>query len=181
MKYDLRFLSVQLSCHLGMNKRTEIADLRLRVAANVDSEAVARLVNDAFRLERLIFTTEDRTNPEEVRSMMSNGEFLLVEDGAALVGCVYLEPRGERCYLGLLSVEPVRRRSGLGTWLMTIAEDHCRAAGARGVDIQIVNLRKELPDYYHRLGYVETGTAPFPAHVKISQPCHFIKMSKELS
>ena len=63
---------------------------------------------------------------------------------------------------------------------MTTAEDHCRAAGARGVDIQIVNLRKELPDYYNRLRYVETGTAPFPAHVKISQPCHFIKLSKEL-
>jgi len=164
-----------------MAGQKKIPDIRLRVAANADAETIARLVNDAFRLERLIFTTEDRTNPEEVRSMMSKGEFLLAEDDAALVGCVYLEPRGERYYLGLLSVEPARRRSGLGTWLMTVAEDHCRAAGARGVDIQIVNLRKELPDYYHRLGYVETGTAPFPAHVKISQSCHFIKMSKELS
>jgi predicted N-acetyltransferase YhbS len=163
-----------------MDGRAKLAHLHPRVAASGDAEAIARLVNEAFRLERLIFTTEDRTNPEEVRSMMSKGEFLLAEDGAALVGCVYLEPRGERFYLGLLSVEPARRRSGLGTWLMTVAEDRCRAAGARGVDIQIVNLRKELPDYYHRLGYVETGTAPFPAHVKISQPCHFIKMSKEL-
>src|SRR5260370_5065389 len=163
-----------------MAGQKKIPDIRLRVAANADAETIARLVNDAFRLERLIFTTEDRTNPEEVRSMMSKGEFLLAEDDAAVVGCVYLEPRGERCYLGLLSVEPARRRSGLGTWLMTVAEDHCRSAGAHGVDIQIVNLRKELPDYYHGLGYVETGTAPFPTHVKISQSCHFIKMSKEL-
>jgi GNAT superfamily N-acetyltransferase len=162
-----------------MDGQKKTADIRLRVAANADAEAIARLVNDAFRLERLIFTTEDRTNPDDVRSMLSKGEFLLGEDGAALVGCVYVEPRGERGYIGLLSVEPSRRRSGLGTRLMTAAEDRCRAAGARGVDIQMVNLRKELTDYYRRLGYVETGTAPFPAHVKITQPCHFITMSKE--
>ena len=87
-----------------MDGQKKTADIRLRVATTADAEAIARLVNDAFRLERLIFTTEDRTNPEEVRSMMSKGEFLLAEDDAALVGCVYLEPRGERYYLGLLSV-----------------------------------------------------------------------------
>jgi predicted N-acetyltransferase YhbS len=162
-----------------MNEGSKI-DLRLRVATNADAEAIARLVNDAFRPERLFFTTEDRTNPEDVRNMLGKGEFLLAEDGATLVGCVYLEPRGERYYLGLLSVEPARRRAGTGTWLMKVAEERCRKAGARAVDIQMVNLRKELSDYYHRLGYVETGTALFPAHVKVSQPCHFIKMSKEL-
>ena len=158
-----------------------IADLRLRIATNADAEAIACLVNDAFRPERLIFTTEDRTNPEEVRSMMSKGEFLLAEDGTALIGCVYLEPQGKRCYLGLLSVDPARQRAGLGTWLMAVAEDRCRSTGIRSVDLQLVNLRKELPEYYRRLGYVENGTAPFPPQVKISQPCHFIKMSKELS
>jgi len=162
-----------------MNEAARIADLRLRSANNADAEAIARLVNEAFRLERLVFTTEDRTNPDDVRNMLTKGEFLLVEDEAVLVGCVYVESRGERGYIGLLSVEPARRRAGLGSWLMKVAEDRCRAAGAHGVDIQLVNLRKELPDYYRRLGYVETGTAPFPAHVKITHPCHFIRMSKE--
>lgn len=162
-----------------MNEGLKLSNLRLRVAGDADAEAIARLVNDAFRLERLFFTTEDRTNRDEIHNMLGKGEFLLAEDGAALVGCVYLEPRGERYYLGLLSVEPSRRRAGLGTQLMSLAEDRCRAAGAHGIDIQIVNLRKELPEYYQRLGYVETGTAPFPAHVKITQPCHFITMSKQ--
>jgi GNAT superfamily N-acetyltransferase len=164
-----------------MDGQRKTPDLRLRLALNSDAEAIARLVNEAFRLERLFFTTEDRTNPEDVRNMLGKGEFLLAEDEAALAGCVYVELRGERGYIGLLSVDPSRRRSGLGTWLMKAAEDRCRATGARGVDIQLVNLRKELPDYYHRLGYVETGTAPFPAHVKITQPCHFIRMSKEFA
>lgn len=134
----------------------------------------------AFRLERLIFTTEDRTNPEEVRTMLGRGEFLIAEDGATLVACVYLEPQGDRCYLGLLSVDPARQRAGLGTWLMGAAEARCRSAGIRWIDLRLVNLRKELPEYYRRLGYVENGTAPFPSHVKIAQPCHFINMSKKL-
>jgi N-acetylglutamate synthase-like GNAT family acetyltransferase len=163
-----------------MDGKTKVTDLRLRVATQADADAIARLVNDAFRPKRF-FTDEDRTNPEEVRDLLTKGKFLLAEDGAALVGCVYLEPRGDRCYLGLLCVDPARQRAGLGAWLMTAAEDHCRAAGISGVDLQFVNLRKELPEYYRRLGYVESGTAPFPSHVKITQPCHFIKMSKQLS
>ncbi len=161
-----------------MDKKVK-SHLRLRIATEADAHAIARLVNDAFRPKRF-FTDEDRTNPEEVLSLLTKGKFLLAEDGAALAGCVYLEPQGERCYLGLLCVDPARQRVGLGAWLMAAAEDRCRAAGIHGVDLQFVNLRKELPAYYHRLGYVESGTAPFPAHVPTSQPCHFIKMSKEL-
>jgi len=157
-----------------------LPNLRLRCATSADARAIAHLVNDAFRLERLIFTTEDRTNPEEVRGMLQKGEFLLAEDGGSLVGCVYLEPQGERCYLGLLSIDPVRQRAGLGTSLMAAAEDRCRNTGVRWIDLRLVNLRKGLPEYYRRLGYIESGTAPFPSHVKTTQPCHFINMSKEL-
>jgi|SRR5579859_3477798 len=160
-------------------KERRVPNLRLRPATNVDAETISRLINDAFRPKRF-FTDEDRTNPEEVRDLLTKGEFLLAADDAALAGCVYLERRGERCYLGLLCVAPTRQRAGLGAWLMAAAEDRCRAAGMRGIDLQFVNLRKELPGYYRRLGYIESGTAPFPAHVKINQPCHFIRMSKEL-
>jgi len=44
-----------------------------------------------------------------------------------------------------------------------------------------VNLRKELPDFYHRKGYIETGTAPFPPDLNPKLPCHFVKMSKPLT
>ena len=63
---------------------------------------------------------------------------------------------------------------------MRVAEDHCKAQGAHGIDLHIVNVRTELPAYYRRFGYTETGTAPFPAHVKTKIPCHFVIMSKEL-
>jgi hypothetical protein len=48
------------------------------------------------------------------------------------------------------------------------------------MDLRIVNLREELPPFYRRLGYVETGTAPFPEEIKSKLPCHFVLMSKPL-
>ena len=154
-------------------------DLRLRRATAEDAEALASLINEAFRSERF-FSDEDRINPDGVREYLKKGTFVLSEDASGLAGCVYLEPRGRRFYLGLLSVAPPRQHAGLGSFLMKVAEEHCRAQGAQGIDLQIVNVRKELPAYYHRFGYSETGTAPFPEHVKTKVPCHFVIMSKGL-
>jgi N-acetylglutamate synthase-like GNAT family acetyltransferase len=154
-------------------------DFQLRKATVEDAEALASLINEAFRSERF-FNDEDRINPGGVRDYLKKGTFILAEAASDLAGCVYLESRDGRFYLGLLSVAPPRQHAGLGSFLMKVAEEHCRAHGARGIDLQIVDVRKELPGYYHRFGYSETGTAPFPEGVKTKIPCHFVIMSKEL-
>jgi GNAT superfamily N-acetyltransferase len=151
----------------------------LRWAQADDVENLVRLINAAFVVERF-FLERDRINPEKVRMLMVTGKFLLAEDAAGLAGCVYIELRGARSYLGLLSVDPERQRSGVGRRLMAAAEDHCRSAGSRAMDLRVVNLRAELPPFYRRLGYAETGTAPFAADAQPSRPCHFIEMSKRL-
>jgi GNAT superfamily N-acetyltransferase len=144
-----------------------------------DAEAIAALVNAAFRVERF-FIDGDRTNPAQVRALLQTGAFLLAEADGALAGCVYVELRGERGYFGLLAVDPARQRSGLGARLVAAAEDYCHAAGCRVMEMQTVNLRAELPGFYRRLGYQETGTAPFPAEARAKLPCHFVKMAKPL-
>ncbi|MBZ5698206.1 MAG: GNAT family N-acetyltransferase [Acidobacteriia bacterium] len=144
-----------------------------------DVEAIVWLINAAFQVERF-FKERDRTNPEMVRSLLEKGKFLLAEDGPSLAGCVYVELRGERGYLGLLSVDPARQRSGLGRQLVAAAEDFFRGAGCRFSDLSIVNVRKDLPGYYRSLGYVETGTMPFTADEPLKLPVHFIMMSKPL-
>ena len=70
----------------------------LRVAHPEDADAIARLVNQAFQVERF-FIEGDRTNPGAVRELLGKGKFLVAEQAGALAGCVYLEPRGDRCYL----------------------------------------------------------------------------------
>jgi ribosomal protein S18 acetylase RimI-like enzyme len=150
--------------------------LRAQVA---DAEAIARLVNRAFRSEHF-FIDEDRTNPDKVREFLQQGTFLLVREDGALAGCVYAELRGERGYFGLLAVDPTKQRSGLGSRLMNAAEQYCREGGCQFMDLTVVNLRKELPDFYRRRGYTENGTEPFPAAAQAKMPCHLVRMSKPL-
>lgn len=151
-----------------------------RVAKLDDAENIARLVNAAFRAESF-FTNGDRTNPEKVRELLQKGKFLLTEEAGRLTGCVYVELHGDRGYFGLLAVEPALQRSGLGSRMIAAAEEYCRAADCRFMDLTIVNLRTELPAFYHRLGYAESGTLPFPRDQHTNQPCHLIKMSKPLA
>jgi GNAT superfamily N-acetyltransferase len=153
--------------------------MNTRTAQLEDAENIARLVNAAFRPERF-FIDADRTNPEKVRALMRKGKFLLTEEASILTGCVYVELRDERGYFGLLAVDPTLQRSGIGSRLVAAAEEYCRAAGCHFMDLTIVNLRIDLPPFYRRLGYVESGTLPFPSEQDANQPCHLVRMSKPL-
>jgi len=154
--------------------------MKTRTAKSEDAANVARLVNAAFRPERF-FIDADRTSPEKVLDLLQKGKFLLAEEAGTLVGCVYVELRGDRGYFGLLAVGPERQRSGLGKQLVAAAEEDCRAAGCRVMELTIVNLRKDLPGLYRHLGYMESGTLPFPSDQQANQPCHLIQMSKPLA
>jgi GNAT superfamily N-acetyltransferase len=151
----------------------------LRWAHPKDSENIARLVNLAFLVEQP-FLEGERTNAAGILELFAKGEFLLLEGEAALIGCVYLEPRGERSYLGLLAVDPQRQHAGLGSRLMAAAEEHCWKAGRRTMELTVVNLRTDLLRFYSRLGYVESGTEPFPAPGRMKVPIHLIRMTKDL-
>ena len=151
----------------------------MRAAEPADASAIARLVNAAFRPERF-FTDADRTDPEKVGVLLQKGKFLLLVEDGVLAGCVYVELRGERGYFGLLAVDPQRQRSGIGVRLIAAAEQRCRSAGCRFMDLTFVNVRQELPAYYQQFGYVENGTLPFPADQVTTIPVHLVQMSKPL-
>jgi len=156
-----------------------MTELKTRLATEADAEAISALVNAAFKVERF-FIDRDRIDLGKVREMLRTGKYLLAEVDEALIACVYVEVRGQRAYFGLLGVDPSRQGQGLGRKMVQEAESHARAAGCEFMDLRIVNLRTELPSFYRRLGYLETGTEPFAADAEPSRPCHFIKMSKPL-
>jgi GNAT superfamily N-acetyltransferase len=151
----------------------------IRTAGPADAEAIARVVNDAYRRERF-FIDHDRTNPDQVSTLVQKGKFLLLIEDGTLAGCVYVEVRGDRGYFGLLAVDPKRQRGGHGARLIAAAEQHCRSTGCRFMDLTVASLRTELAPYYRRLGYVENGTLPFPADQNPKMPVHLIQMSKAL-
>jgi GNAT superfamily N-acetyltransferase len=153
--------------------------ISIRTAIAGDADAIARLVNTAFLVEQF-FIERDRTNPATVRGLMEKGTFLLAEDAPNLAGCIYLELRGERGYFGMLSIEPSRQRTGVGRQLIDAVEKYFRNAGCKFSDLKIVNVRTELHALYHRLGYVDTGTAIYDDPTPTKIPVHFITMSKPL-
>jgi predicted N-acetyltransferase YhbS len=156
-------------------------EITIRWAEARDVAAIVRVINLAFRAAESFFIERDRISAETLQPMLDRGNFLLAEDAVGFAGCVLVELRGERAYFGLLAVDPARQHHGLGRRLVDAAENFARAAGCRAMDIRIVSLRAELPPFYHRLGYVETGTAPFPEEIKPKLPCHFVLMSKPLA
>ena len=153
--------------------------VEVRIAGPVEAEAIAALINRAFVVEKF-FIDGDRIDVAEVRERSRQGWFLTIGSEGALHGCVYVERRGSRAYLGLLSVDPARQGTGLGARLVAAAEDHARAHNLDAMDLNIVNVREELPPFYRKLGYVESGISPFEPEGVTRIPCHFVKMSKVL-
>jgi N-acetylglutamate synthase-like GNAT family acetyltransferase len=154
-------------------------EVHLRLAEAADTEALVRLINEAFAVEKIVIEGE-RIDAEKVRALFATGNFLLLFEAEQLLGCVYVEVKGKRGYLGLLGVRPARQKSGFGRRLTTAAEDYFREAGCEAVDLRIVSVRAELPPFYERLGYAATAIAPVPDTIPLKIPSHFIVMSKSL-
>jgi len=153
--------------------------MRVEMAKTADAEALTALINAAFAVEKF-FIDGNRVNLDMVRALLEKGRFLVARNEAGVAGCVYLERRGERGYLGLLSVDPARQKTGLGRLLMEAAEDYGRECWWKAVDLRVVNLREELPAFYRRLGYQDCGEEEFPPGEPARLPCHFLKMTKAL-
>jgi N-acetylglutamate synthase-like GNAT family acetyltransferase len=151
----------------------------IRRAGPTDNDRLVSLINAAFAVERF-FIDADRIDREGIRQHLETGEFLVAELDGSIAGCAYLEPRGDRGYLGLLSVNPAHQGMGLGRTLVEAAEARSRELGFRCLELRVVNLREELPAFYCKLGYRETGTEPFPPDVPTKLPCHLVNMSKDL-
>jgi N-acetylglutamate synthase-like GNAT family acetyltransferase len=162
--------------------RTDLG-LTIRRATRDDAHAIADLVNRAYQVERF-FVDGDRTSPEEIAELQQRGEFLVLDyasaGAAALAASVYFHIEQDRGYFGLLSVDAELQNSGIGKRLVAVAEALCEASGCSTMELQVVNLRSELPPWYRSLGYRECGTQPFPSRDKTTRPCHFILMSKQL-
>jgi GNAT superfamily N-acetyltransferase len=154
--------------------------LTLRRAGDDDAESIADLVNRAYQVEEF-FVDGERTNADEIRELQEDGYFLVLDYASGgLAASVYVRIGDDRGYFGLLSVDPDLQGSGLGKRLVAVSEALAEAAGCSRMDLQVVNLRSELPPWYRSLGYRECGTAPFPHTEKPKLPCHFIRMSKQL-
>lgn len=166
--------------HRSMKDDSQI-ELRFRTATFADRPRLIEMINAAFAVETFLEGT--RTDEERLAAMLEKGEILLAEEnGGTILASVYVEPRGQRGYMGMLAVDPEHQKAGLGKLMMKAAEEHFRAKGCDAIDIVVLSLRPELPPIYRRFGFVETGIEAFhhSQRLKAGLELHGVVMSKAL-
>jgi ribosomal protein S18 acetylase RimI-like enzyme len=179
-----------------------MSNVRTRPAVATELPALVELVNSAYRGDssRRGWTTEadllggQRTDVVTLGSQLKAATVLVAEEAGRLIGCVLVESvagdQGDavaEAYLGMLTVDPGIQTQGIGSLLLSAAEDFARdSLGARAMRMTVIVQREALIAWYERRGYARTGeTEPFPyGDARFGLPkrddLHFIVLRKPL-
>tara|TARA_R110002096_G_scaffold434832_5_gene658240 strand:- start:43787 stop:44278 length:492 start_codon:yes stop_codon:yes gene_type:complete len=145
-----------------------------------DLNAIVALINEAYVVESH-FITGPRIAAEEVAASIAAEEVVALRDREVVIATAHMAVHQRTGHLGLISVHPKMQGQGLGRRIIEIAESLAIVRGATQMQLEVVNLREELPPFYRKLGYVETGTAPFDDPKPTLLPVHFVTMGKPLA
>ncbi|MHB1137796.1 MAG: GNAT family N-acetyltransferase, partial [Microthrixaceae bacterium] len=110
----------------------------------------------------------------------------LAERDGRLVGCLQLTWSGDAAHFGMFAVSPTEQAGGIGSALLTHAEDLARTLGCASMDLEVIAQRHQLIAYYRRRGYEPTGaTTPFPYGderygVPRRDDLHFVVLRRQL-
>ena len=155
-----------------------------RFATDQDTAELVRVINLAYRVEDF-FVNGNRTSPDDIRRRIAlpDSGFIVLEDEdkGVLAGAVWVDLHGTRGHFGMLSVDPAYQGKGLSRTLISAVEHHCRSHECTDLDIEVVNLRHELPPFYAKFGFSPSGTTTFDDTEKLTREVHLIVMTKPLS
>ena len=129
----------------------------IREASPADIPLLVPLVNRAFEVQDKKITGIERTDADEMLSLMQDGTFLVSEDEKGPLGCVHVKINGTAGYFGMLAVDPNQQKGGLGAKLIAAAEEFARKRGCTLMEITVIDLQTAIFPYYRKLGYVEVG------------------------
>lgn len=156
------------------------------------------LVNSAYRGEssKKGWTTEadlldgQRTDGISLKeSLQGDGSVILIaqhNDTDKIHGCVHLAKENERCYLGMLTVDPHLQSRGLGKLLLQEAEAFAQFWDCTKIYMTVIASRSELIAWYERHGYQRTTeTKKFPYGderfgIPKTQDLYFIVLEKNI-
>ncbi len=157
--------------------------MNTRFATSNDIPELVRVINLAYRVEDF-FINGNRTNAADVKSRMETPGacFIVIDSGGGdrLAAAVFVDVHENRGHFAVLSVDPAFQGKGLARVLIDAVEKHCREAGCDTLDIEVVNLRFELPAFYAKFGFSESGTSAFSDTEKLRQHAHLMLMTKPL-
>ena len=166
-----------------------------RKATLEDIPQLEILINSAYRGDssKKGWTTEAdlldgiRTDADSLKEMITKSNAVILQsfnEHNLLQGCVYLEKRHNKMYLGLLTVSPTLQAKGIGKQLLIEAEKYAKSQRCSFVEMTVISIRTELIEGYKKHGYKDIGEKkPFPNDLKFGipkQPLEFIVMQREI-
>lgn len=139
-----------------------------RTASKSDSEAIAQLVNKAFRPEtgtagwthESDLVSGNRTSVGQVAEVMSKPDSVILVGlkGSEIVACVHVEKDGSNSHIGMLAVNPKLQGAGAGKQMLAHAERYANESfNSEKFIMAVVSSRSELIAFYLRHGYQKTG------------------------
>jgi L-amino acid N-acyltransferase len=141
----------------------------IRPATAQDAPAICALWNPIIRDTVVTFNPVAR-EPSEIVQMIATrqagpGAFFVAEESGRLLGfATYTQFRAGlgygRCMEHSINLAPEARGQGLGPRLMTMLEDHARAAGHHIMVAAITGSNDGSVRFHAGLGYVHVGTMP---------------------
>lgn len=169
---------------------------QITIAIPADIAAITALLNSAYRGEssQQGWTTEAHLVGGDVRTDENNlqhvmdipGSIILkyVSEQKEIVGCVNLQQKSGKVYLGMFSVSPHLQGLGIGKHILTAAEEYALQLHCNIIFMQVITQRTELIDWYKRHGYKDTGERkPFKEDGLTGnhlQPLEFMVLEKNL-
>ncbi len=165
------------------------------IATIQDIPALVVLLNSAYRgdaskkgwtTEANMIDGELRTDDEDMLRLIKQPDTVFlkyINEDDQIQGCVFLQKRNGKMYLGMLSVNPEIQAKGIGKEIMAAAEEYARQQGCQAMFMQVISLRNELIAWYERKGYHKTGEIqPFEnsRFGTATMPFDFVVMEKPL-
>ncbi|MFD0767205.1 GNAT family N-acetyltransferase [Mucilaginibacter lutimaris] len=160
-----------------------------------DVPELVALINSAYRGEssKKGWTTEanlidgQRIDAEGLTEQMDDSDAIILKntnDEGHITGCVYLQKRSDKLYLGMLTVSPTLQAGGLGRKLLQAAEDYARSINYHTIVMTVITTRTELLEWYERRGYSKTGEI-IPLNITerngiLRQPVEMYKLEKSV-
>ncbi|HVC24338.1 MAG TPA: GNAT family N-acetyltransferase [Acidimicrobiales bacterium] len=157
-----------------MAPRAPAPAVEFRTAAPGDVAVVVELVDGAYRGEsgREGWTTESdllggrRTDEGALRAVIDDPDALVIlaERAGTLAACCEIARCGADARFGMFAVRPRLQSTGIGSALLTRAEQTAvQRWGIGSMHMLVISCRRELLAWYGRRGYAPTGeTEPFP-------------------
>jgi ribosomal protein S18 acetylase RimI-like enzyme len=158
-------------------------------ATAADTAELTRLVNSGYRGEssKKGWTTEAhllegiRIDEVTMSGYFEDPNITILKytnDEGQIIGCVYLEVKNGKLYLGMLTVSPTRQTNGIGRQMLHEAERIATGLNCPAIFMTVISTRHELIQWYERRGYHATGEMePFHEGGRFGIPNQVIELA----